>query len=93
MRGLRSIKKWVLKRVRSFLISYVACNLKEEIVRYFTNALVLSYHKSHPTSKNMRFIIKTCRPSNPSNSVFGHFSRSVTVILKRFRMTCSQINV
>ena len=67
MRGLRSIKKWALKRVRSFLISYVEWNLNEELARYFTNALVLSDRKSLPTSKNMRFIIKTCRSTKLSN--------------------------
>ena len=75
MRGLRSIKKWALKRIRSFLISYVEWNLNEELARYFTNASVLSDRKGHPTSKSMRFIIKRCRSKKPSN-VF------ITVILK-----------
>ena len=64
-----------MKRVRSFLISSTAWNLNEELERYFTNALISSDWKSPPTSKNMRFIIKKCRPTNPSN-VF------ITIILK-----------
>ena len=75
MRGLQLIKKWTLKSVRSFLISYEEWNLNEEIARYFTNALVLSDCKSLPTIKNMHFIIKTCRSTKPSN-VF------ITVTLK-----------
>ena len=50
-----------------FLISYAEWHLNEELARYFTNALVLSNGKSLPTSKNMRFIIKTCRSTKPSN--------------------------
>ena len=53
MRGLRSIKKWALKRVRSFLISYVEWNLNEELARYFTNALVSSDHR-------VSLQVKTC---------------------------------
>ena len=63
------------KRVRIFFISYVAWNLNEELARCFNNALVLSDRKSLPTSKNMRFIIKTRRSTKPLN-VF------ITVILK-----------
>ena len=72
----KEIKKWALKRVRGFLISYAEWNLNEELARYFTNALVLSDRKGLPTSKNMRFIIKTCRSSTKPSNVF------ITVIHK-----------
>ena len=65
MCGLQSIKKLALKRVTSFLISYVAWNLKKELARYFTNTLVFSDHKSLPRKKHT-FYCKTWRSTNPS---------------------------
>ena len=41
IRGLWSIKKWDLKKVRSFLISYVAWNSNAELLKYFRKGLVL----------------------------------------------------
>ena len=55
MRGLRSINKWALKRVRSFLIFYVAWNSNEELARCFKNTLVLSDRKSlQPKEQSLR---------------------------------------
>ena len=41
IRGLWSIKKWDLKKVRSFLISYVAWNSNAKLLKYFRKGLVL----------------------------------------------------
>ena len=41
IRGLWSIKKWDLKKVRSFLISYIAWNSNAELLKYFRKGLVL----------------------------------------------------
>ena len=68
-------KKWALKRVKSFLISYAAWNVNKELANYFANALALSDCKSLPTSKNICFIISICR----STKILNVF---VTVILK-----------
>ena len=51
MSGLRSIKKWTLKIVRSFLISNVALNSNEELARHFRKTFVLSDRKSLQTKE------------------------------------------
>ena len=42
MRGQRSIKKWALKRVRSFLISYVAWNLEVQPCKLCNNKYMIA---------------------------------------------------
>ena len=64
MRRLRSIKKWALKRVRSFLIFYVAWNSNEELARYFRNALVLPESPAKSTKALKVFITAIFKHEN-----------------------------
>ena len=75
---MRNFQDTFETRKRSFISTFSICMtvpLKEELARYFINALVFSDRKSLSTSKNLRFIMKTCMSTKPSN-VF------ITVILK-----------
>ena len=56
IRGLWSIKKWDLKKVRSFLISYVAWNSNEELAKYFRKGLVLPESPTKRTKPSKMFI-------------------------------------
>ena len=62
--GLWSIKKWDLKKVRSFLISYVAWNSNEELVKYFRKGLVLPESPTERTKPSKMFINVIRKPEN-----------------------------
>ena len=51
MSALRSIKKWTLKMLKSFLISNLAGNSNEKLARHFRNTFVLSDRKSLQTKE------------------------------------------